>query len=79
MISQLERLLEDSCPELRVMSCGSCGHILVSEKECRRKPHYCRGLSPVFLRARGVPFCRGCSSDGQVRYVLDGRKSGRAA
>jgi hypothetical protein len=74
MISQLERLLEDSCPELRVSTCGNCGYLVVSERECRRNPHYARGISPVYMRALGVPFCRGCSTDDQIRHVLQARK-----
>lgn len=76
-VSQFERLLEDSCPDLRVSSCGSCGHVVVSERECKRRPHFARGISPVFVRAAGVPFCRSCSSDGQVLAVLEGRKRTR--
>lgn len=73
-VTHFERLMEEACPDLKVCDCGGCGFLLVSEREIRRRPHYARGISPVFVRAAGVPFCRGCSSDGQVRGVLDGRK-----
>ncbi len=75
-LTQLELILEDRCPDLRVSSCGGCGHLLVGEREAGRHGHFARGISPVFVRAMGVPFCKGCSSDGEVRFVLETRKKG---
>lgn len=74
MISHLESLLEDACPDLRVCSCGGCHHVLVSNAECERVPHFSRGIAPLYIRASGVPFCRGCSTERKMLAVLAGRK-----
>lgn len=77
MNTMLELLLEDTCPDLPLSSCGSCGKALVSEDAKRKYRHHTAGIDTVFVRVRGIPFCRGCSSDGEVKEVLRLRKQGK--
>lgn len=74
----IEERIEHECPSLPVMNCGSCKKLLVSEDAKKKFGPAARRIDTVFLRARGVPFCRGCASDGEVRYVIDARRRGVA-
>ena len=74
----IEERIEHERPDLPVCNCGSCGKLLVSEDAKKKYGAAARRIDTVFLRARGVPFCRGCASDGEVRYVMDARRRGVA-
>ena len=77
-VSYFEELIEDVCPDMPVSNCGSCNKTLISTEAKKKYKHHAAGLDVVFLRARGVPFCRSCSSDGEVRFVLRARAKGGA-
>jgi hypothetical protein len=77
-INRLEELIEYDRPDMPVCNCGSCKKLLVSEDAKKKYGAAARNLDTVFLRARGVPFCRGCASDGEVRFVIDARERGVA-
>lgn len=70
MTSAMEELLEDVCPDLPVCSCAGCGEVMVPDGLSKKHRHFAAGLRVVFLRARGVPFCRGCTADEVVKQVL---------
>ena len=72
----IEERIEHECPSLPVSNCGSCKRLLVSATNKKKYKAAARMLETVWVRVRNVPFCRGCSSDGEVRFILDARRRG---
>ena len=74
----IEERIEHERPDLKVCNCGSCKKLLVSVENKKKYGAVARMLDTVWLRMGSVPFCKGCSSKGQVEYVMDARRRGVA-
>jgi hypothetical protein len=72
----IEERIEHERPDLPVCNCGSCKKLLVSVENKKKYGSAAMMLDTVWFRVRNVPFCRGCASDGEVRYVMDARRRG---
>ena len=75
-INRLEEFIEYDRPDMPVCNCGGCKKLLVSEKVKKKYGKAAARLDTVFSKVGHVPFCRGCFSDNQVRYVIDARRRG---
>lgn len=74
--SIIEERIEHECPSLPISNCASCKKLLVSVENKRKYGSVAQMIETVWVRVRNVPFCQGCSSEGEVVFVLDARKRG---
>lgn len=75
-INSIEESIEYERPDLPICNCAGCKKLMVSEQVKRKYGSAAARLDTVFSRVGGVPFCRGCFSDNQVRWVMDARRRG---
>jgi hypothetical protein len=76
-VTHLEKILEETCPDLRACNCASCGKLLVTAESKKQHGHQSRGIDTVYATPKLVPFCRSCYSDGEVAFVLRQRNKVR--